>query len=315
MYMLKRLTSVLLALLLTLLMPACLAEGEWPELNADGYLDEGEFVYVNVEEGVWRYVSQDLKVEIIRYTVTEPDKLIWYEAEVWSRNGETWGMVTNVEGKHMSTSAYPYIVARKNQTVLAISADYAQIRYPAKDNSVGIIIRDGKVFSNKTKKASYRGFPNLDVLALYPDGRMEVYDSNEHTAEEYLEMGVTTTLSFGPWLIRDGMMNPDNVDGFNKANNPRVAIGMVEPGHTFAMMLEGRHKGSHGASLSFLANRLMEKGCVVAFNLDGGQTACILFMGEQLNVVGGTTIPNGNARKTTELLGIGYSELVPDYDE
>lgn len=307
--MVKKLLLWMTVLLLTL--PVCFAEGEWPELNADGYLDSGEFVYVNAEEGLWRYVAQDLKVEIIRYVVQEPKKLTWYEAEVWSRNGVNWGMVTNIEGKHMSSSDYPYVVARKNQTVLAINGDYAQTRYPAKDSSVGIIIRDGKVFSSRTKKGTYRGFPNLEVLALYPDGRMEVYDSDEKTADEYLEMGVTTTLAFGPWLIRDGQMNTDNIDALNKPNNPRTAIGMVEPGHTFAMLLEGRHKGSHGSQISFLAERMLEKGCTVAFNLDGGQTGCMVFMGEQINVVGGSKMKNGSARKATELLGIGTSELVP----
>lgn len=305
---------LLLLAMLLLVIPAALAEGEWPELNADGYLDSGEFVYINPDKGVWRYVSQDLKVEIIRYTVTEPDMLIWYEAEVWSRNGVNWGLATNIEGKHMSAAAYPYIVAQKNRTVLAINGDHAQTRYPAKNSKVGIIIRDGKVLSKKTMKNTYRGFPNLDVLALYPDGRMEVYDTAEHTADEYLEMGVTTTMAFGPWLIRDGQLNTEDIDALNNSNNPRTAIGMIEPGHTFAMMVEGRHSGSRGCRISFLAERMLEKGCTVAFNLDGGRTSCMVFMGEQINIVGGSKHPKGSARRATELLGIGTSELVPAYE-
>ena len=311
--MLKKLLIVLALLLLTV--PACLAEGEWPELNADGYLDSGEFVYINADDGLWRFVNQSLKVEIIRYHTDKPAIRTWYEAEVWSREGENWGMVTNLEGKHMSSSVFPWIIAQKNQSVLAVSGDFAHSRYPAKDKSVGIIIRDGKVFSSKTRKSTYRGFPNLDVLAMYPDGRMEVYESDEKTADEYLAMGVTNTLCFGPWLIRDGQMNTDTIDKYNNSPNPRVAFGMVEPGHTFAMMLEGRHKGSHGGLISFLAERMLEKGCTVAINLDGGQSACMLFMGEQINVVGGSKNKGGAARKSTELLAIGYSEQVPDYDK
>ena len=81
------------------------------------------------------------------------------------------------------------------------------------------------------------------------------------------------------------------------------------------MMLEGRHKGSVGAFLDFLADRMMEKGCSLAFNLDGGETACILFMGEQLNIVGGSKNKGSNGRRTTELLGIGVSDMVPKYEE
>lgn len=323
---LKRLICLLAVAMM--LIPSALAEnpsieaGAFPVLNEEGFLDVGEFVYINDEAGVWRYVDHDLKVEIYRRTKTGPDvhnknresNWTWYEAEVWSRNGETWGIFTNNEGKHMSGNAWPYIVAQKNQVVLAISTDFAPTRYPKKDNSVGIIIRNGKVFSSKTRPADTKRWPPLDVLALYPDGRMEVYDSDEHTAEEYLEMGVQSTFAFGPYLIRDGVLNEQDITGMNKGNNPRAAIGMVEPGHTFAMMLEGRHKGSVGSHLDFLADRMMEKGCTLAFNLDGGETACILFMGEQLNIVGGSNNKDSNGRRTTELLGIGVSDLVPKYD-
>ncbi len=319
--MLKRLLCMLAVLLM--LAPAAVAESEivepgaFPVLNEEGFLDVGEFVYVNDDAGVWRYVDQDLKIEIYRRTGKNANNknLTWYEAEVWSRNDEIWRIFSNIEGKHMSTAAWPYIVAQKNQTVLAISTDFAQNRYPKKDSSVGIIIRNGKVFSNKALKADSKKWPPVDVLALYPDGNMEVYNSDEHTAEEYLEMGVQTTLAFGPYLIRDGVLNEKDIASMNKGNNPRVAIGMVEPGHTFAMMLEGRHTGSVGAHLDFLAERMLEKGCTLAINLDGGETACMLFMGEQISYVGGISNKNAYARRTTELLGIGVSELVPKYED
>lgn len=309
--MLRKLTAF--GLLLILLVSSALAEGEFPALNSEGFLDEGEFVYENPDAGLWRYASPTLKVEINRRTLSEPLKEIWYEAEVWCRGGEVWQLFTNNEGKHMSGNAWPYIVARKNGAVLAISTDFAQYRYPNKDKKVGVVIRNGKVFSNKTVKSSYTGFPPLEILALYPDGMMEVYESDAKTAEEYLAMGVDSTLAFGPILIQDGVYNKEEVERYGESRAPRAAVGMVEKGHYFAMMLEGRHKESKGGSIAFLAERMMEKQCTLAFNLDGGETACILFMGNQLNVVGGTKNKNGNARRTTELLGIGVSEKVPEY--
>ena len=321
--MLKRLLCLLAVLML--LLPAALAEeassaaepGAFPVLNEDGFLDVGEFVYANEESGVWRYADDRLKIEIYRRTgKNEKNKnLTWYEAEVWSRDGERWGVHTNKPGKHMSSNAWPYIVAQKNRLVLGISTDFAQNRYPRKDSSVGVIIRNGKVFSDKTRPADSKKWPPLDVLALYPDGNMEVYVSDEHNAQEYLDMGVETTLAFGPLLVRDGVRNDKDIATMNLGNNPRVAIGMVEPGHTFAMMLEGRHTGSVGALLGFLADRMLEKGCTLAINLDGGETACMLFMGEQISYVGGISNKNAYARRTTELLGIGVSELVPEYVE
>ena len=315
--MLKRIFCLLAVLMM--LLPGALAEepGAFPVLNEEGFLDVGEYVYINEEAGVWRYVDDQLKVEIYRRTgQNEKGKnLTWFEAEVWSRGDEIWHIFSNVEGKHMSTAAWPYAVAQKNQLVLGISTDFAQNRYPKKDASVGVIIRNGKVFSDKTRPATSKKWPPLDVLALYPDGNMEVYVSDEHTAQEYLDMGVQTTLAFGPLLIRDGVRNDEDINSMNLGNNPRVAIGMVEKGHTFAMMLEGRHSGSVGGYLDFLADRMLEKGCTLAINLDGGETACMTFMGEQITYVGGISNKNAYARKTTELLGIGVSELVPDFED
>ena len=67
------------------------------------------------------------------------------------------------------------------------------------------------------------------------------------------------------------------------------------------------------------ADRLLEVGCVEALNFDGGQTAVMTFMGNQITRIGkydGKT----SARTTTEILGIGHSELIdpsikPTYPE
>ena len=287
--------------------------GAFPVLNEEGFLDVGEFVFIDDDHGVWRYVDDKLKVEIYRRKGQNQkgNKATWYEAEVWSREDETWQMFTNVPGKYMSIADTPYKVAQKNQLVLGLNTDYAQSRYAnrKKDNRIGIILRNGKEISDVTLKSTSKKWPPLDVLALYPDGNMEVYNSDEHTLQEYIDMGVQTTLAFGPYLIRDGVRNEADVSGMSTANNPRTAIGIIEKGHTFAVMVEGRVEGSAGSNLVFLADLMEQKGCTTAFNLDGGRTACILFMGKQISAV-----ENGpNARPTTELLGIGVSELVPDY--
>ena len=54
-------------------------DGSFPDLNAAGFMDEGEFVYQDATAGIWRYCSPTLKVEIIRHQTTSP-KMVWYEA-------------------------------------------------------------------------------------------------------------------------------------------------------------------------------------------------------------------------------------------
>ena len=293
-------------------------EGAWPELNEAGYLDSGEFVYENPETGIWRYCSETLKVEILRKSETKPVKLIWYEAEVWSRK-EVFGFITNEPGKHFSKADWPTNVATKNGAVLAFNADYASNRwnnthYPKEKYKAGILIRDGEIKNDETKKSGNTSFPNLDTLAIYPDGNLEVHDSRELTAEEYLERGATDVLAFGPWLIRNGEVR-SNLSRFStNTRNPRTALGMIEPGHYIVLMVEGRHKQSKGCELTCLPELLLARGCVEAFNMDGGETSCILFMGKQICKVGSANNSKGYARKEPEFLAIGTSALVEGYD-
>ena len=284
---------------------------DWPELNADGFLDDGEFVYENDEEGLWRYASDTLWVEIRRIIQEKPART-WYEAEVRCSGEDVPRMIPLDSDKWMTKNTFPYKVARKTQTVLAVSTDYAWLRYKQKTR-MGIIIRDGRILSEKTRKKGAKQFPNLDTLALFPDGDMRVFDSNEKTAQEYLAMGARDVLAFGPWLIRDGELNEKALKQYGKSKAERVAVGMVEKGHYWFMMLEGRIKRSNGDGIRFLAEKLQEKNCQVAFNLDGGQTACIVFMGHQLCKM--SDKHRKSSRTTSEILGVGTSSLVVGVDD
>ena len=300
----------LLLLLALLLLPGAYAAAEAqpiPPRDGEGFLLTGEYVLRDDERGAWRYLSPTLQVDVVRVVDAEK-KLTWYEAEIRSR-GERWGMVTAQEGKHISAVDWPHLVARRNRSVLAINGDYALARYPKHNADVGILIREGHlILSAKTRPSTRKSFPNLDTLALFEDGDMRVFASDEHTAEEYLDMGAVDVLSFGPYLIRDGIIN-EKAYQLGKVNAPRTGIGMAGKGHYFAIMAEGRHKKSIGVPVSFLAEKLLEKGCVTAMNLDGGETACMIFMGQQLNKVGGANNKPGYARRTSELLAIGTSDL------
>lgn len=307
--MFKRVFVFILAVLM--LFSSCLADDNpMPVLNEEGFLDDGEYVFEDDEEGLWIYVSPTLKVVINRCTQKKPNQL-WYEAEIWTKD-DSFSLIPNDPEKPLSSQDYPYKIARRNQTVFAISTDFAQLRKTNKEK-MGIIIRNGEVFSDETWEAGASKFPNLDVLALYPDGNMEVYNSDEHTAQEYLDMGVESTMAFGPVMIREGQLNTAALEKYGTSSAQRVCIGMVEKGHYFVMMLEGRRDDAKGAGVAFLAEKMHEKGCVLAFNLDGGQTASIVFMGHQLCQI--TELKRSSSRKSAEILGIGVSEKVRSEDD
>ena len=312
--MIRRTLGLLTALMI--LWTGCVAaaeeKGEFPALNDAGFLDSGEFVWEDEENGVWRYASDTLRIEIFRRQQKQPAR-VWYEAEVFCAEGSAGPRMVANDPEHWKTAAnmeYPYKIARKNGTVLAISSDFGQLRLQQKKSRPGIIIRDGKVWSDRTKKKGVKDFPNLDCLAIWPDGDMKVYYSNEKTAEEYLADGAIDVLAFGPILIRDGKLNEEALKKYGTSHAQRTAVGMVEKGHYFFMMLEGRIKRSKGDGISFLAEKLMEKGCTLGFNLDGGETACIVFMGHQLCKMKDRKKPL-SSRRTSDILGVGTSELLP----
>jgi len=123
-----------------------------------------------------------------------------------------------------------------------------------------------------------------DTLAFMPDGTMRIFKAGEITADELLAEGVENTFSFGPTLI-DGGVIQDGLDTHPLRHlNPRTAVGMIEPYHFLLVVVDGRDDDySKGITLTGLAELLSSYGCQVAYNLDGGQSAAMAFMGENIN--------------------------------
>ena len=289
-----------------------------PALNAKGFLDEGEYLYSSEDEGLWIYVSQTSKVIIQRkYDATQP--LTWFEADLYGDldAGEMLRTVQNDPEKMGKVRVDATETAKKHNVVFAMNTDYYTYRVAVNNNRhTGIVIRDGRILYDDPyteKQVTNSMFPNLDMLAFMPDGSLKVYHSWEKTAQEFIDEGVQTVYSFGPYLLLDGKVS-ERAYANNENKNPRCAIGMVEPGHYVAIMCEGRLKRSAGVTISYLAKMMRAKGCQVAFNMVGGQTAVMVFMGKQLNQIGAYDGGKTNSRPTSEVLGFGTSEQVGTYE-
>jgi exopolysaccharide biosynthesis protein len=168
-------------------------------------------------------------------------------------------------------------IAAASEAIVAVNGDY----YGARDD--GIIIRNGVL---------YRDVPARTGLALYKDGSMETYDETETSAEELLEAGVWNTYSFGPALLEDGSI-VEGIDSYEaetnprhpiRGTNPRTGIGMISAGHFVLVVVDGRSPGySRGVTLTEFAQIFQELGCSTAYNLDGGGSATLYFMGDLVN--------------------------------
>lgn len=294
---------------------ASLYADRFPALTDEGFLPAGQpaFSYADEEEGLWLYASADLRIEIVRKTDTtvrsKPKR--WLEADIYTREGSGEFLRTYYNGGDPRTKklAETAQIARENNLVFALNTDwyYYRVLRNAKKRvmTVGVVLRGGEVFYDDPPKKASSSIPNRDILAIYSDGDMEVYDFNGAGAEELREKGAWDTLCFGPVLLRDGEVTEQTkAISARQAGNPRSGVGMVEKGHYVAIMVEGRTKLSDGCQLTYLAELFRLKGCRIAFNLDGGGTASMIFMGQYLN----ENTYSAQNRQQNEVLGIGQME-------
>ena len=255
-----------------------------------------EYILEDEENGIWQYASKNLSVRITRVREQYNKKKIreYCVAEIWASEDEPMqAILAAPKGKWPEgvNQVSPELLVQKHPCIFAMSDDYygsRQQNITSKTNVVqpGVIIRNGVIRWEKTKAkdSKYgRHRPCLDVLAVYGDGSMKAYYNNEMTAQEYLEKGAVHTFAFGPWLIRDGKINEKEAVegcGYYEQMEPLTGLGMIEPYHYIAIVARGRPKEKYaGVRLSWLADRLLELGCVEALNLDGGGTACMFFNG------------------------------------
>ena len=135
-----------------------------------------------------------------------------------------------------------------------------------------------------------------------------------------LEDGVENAYSFGPTLIDNGIINTQAKYHRVRRANPRTAIGYLSPGHFIAIVVDGRQPGySLGLPVWDLADLFASYGCTIAYNLDGGLSAAMIFMGEQLNTHSGkrsgAVDDISYQRAVPDGLMFGYSEQVPSVDD
>ena len=276
--------------------------------DEEGYLTQGEFVHEDPEKGLWAYLSPTLQVEIIQYDMEDPCQRYFVAEVKFKPEYETFKQHTWVNAVYKNHQIYPQTLAQTSRLVFAVNGDYYPYRVDKK-NTVGNIIRNYEVLYNMDMKKN-PGFPPLDTLALHDDGSISVYGAKEITADELAARGdVHDALSFGPYMARDGVLRV--YSGKNAAlQEPRCAIGMVEPGHYFIVDCEGRvPKGPKGMTTNQIGMLLYANGSNESFLLDGGSTSVMIFMGEKLNRTGKDTSV-GSPRNQHELFGIGHSELV-----
>ncbi len=216
----------------------------------------------------------------IRIAVTQNrrEQATYYIADVWIRNIRQF-KTAFADGEEFKRGTLhtrmPLEIANNNQAAVALTGDYSGAR------SRGVVIRNGKLYRESVAE---------DVCILYADGVMETYYRDEFDLEAAIVRGAYQSWSFGPKLLDNGR-RPATYDGASENllsvihnRDPRAAIGYYAPGHYCLVVVDGRQgEYSRGMSLTQLSDLFIELGCADAYNLDGGQTAAMIFDGAVVN--------------------------------
>ena len=236
------------------------------------------------------YSDSNISVEMTTYRLSETTVYV-ADVQLASPDYLRTAFAEDTYGRNVTEKTSS--IASSVNAILAINGDY----YGAQRS--GYVIRNGVLYRNTSSGG--------EDLVIYRDGSFGIVSEDAITAEALLEAGAWNVLSFGPALVENGAIavTENEEVGRAMASNPRTAIGVIDELHYVFVVADGRTSESDGLSLYELAAFLQSIGCQTAYNLDGGGSSSMVFMGTLINN------PTSGGRKTSErsvsdIVYIGY---------
>ena len=184
-------------------------------------------------------------------------------------------------------------IAGRHSPVLAINADFC--RY----HREGVIIRNGELLRAQNIKKHH-------LLVVDENGNLSAQTDRSGkqglVANKLEQANTWQTFEFGPLLVENGepvelpkSFYVNCADGYD---NPRTAIGQKGPLHYVIIIVDGRREGySTGASIPQVQQLFIDEGVDFAFNLDGGGSTTLYFLGEVINMPSG-----GKERSVSDII-------------
>ena len=245
----------------------------------------------------WHYQNEGLSITISEVSAgSGSDTVTYFVADVILSDATQLKSAFAQNQFGANIIEYTSEIAQANDAIFAINGDYYGFR------TDGIEIRNGVI---------YRDEPARIGLAFYTDGSMGIYDETQTSAQQLLDDGVWNTLSFGPTLVQDSVavtnfqrVSIDRNFGNHsiQGNNPRTGIGMIDNNHFVFVAVDGRSPGySRGVSLAEFAQIFSGLGCTEAYNIDGGGSTTMYFMGRVVN----NPLGEHKERGTSDIIYIG----------
>ena len=250
------------------------AQVSWREKFAD------KFTSGTPEQTATTYKDANVNVSIEK---VQQNNVTYFFADIYIADVQYFKTAFAKQPNVMGGRELTNVVAKENNAILAINGDHCV------DNN-GPVIRNGQLFRDEKF---------ADALVMNYDGSMQTFSADQLDMNAIKTNGAWQVWTFGPMLLKDGQPMTEFNSTLLKAN-PRTAVGYYEPGHYCFLVVDGRQAGySDGMTMQELSQFFYDKGCKVAFNMDGGQSSEMAFMGNVVNQ------PYNGGRSTTDILYIG----------
>ena len=256
------------------------AEGDFSAKVADKFTD-GEVIVTDTS-----YQSANLNVTLkkIERVDNGTDNQTIFVQDIYIRNIDCLRTVFAKDTYGKSISEDVVSMSTRSNAVAAINGDYYGV------GTGGICIRNGVLYRRVFEE-------NEEVAIIYRNGDLKVFmGESDLDVDREMAAGAWQSFSFGPGLLDEkGNLR---LDGYQRVNHdPRTLIGMVEPGHYMFVVIDGRQTGyAVGLTYKECADLCWELGMKAAYNLDGGQTSQMTFMGQLVNR------PYKNGRSTSDMV-------------
>ena len=252
-----------------------------PDGTAWGMNFPGVFTDGEVLQDETSYKSGNISVSIEH---KELNKVSYYVADVYIKDYQYFRTAFGNE------NTFGYIDRTKDILeyvggIIGVNGDFCT-------KNEGVVVRNGVMQRDKMHDS--------DLLVLNYDGTMQTFSPEEFDLEKIEAEGVWQVWTFGPMLLKDGQpMTEFNTTSRIAAANPRTAVGYFEPGHYCFVVADGRSpQPTDGFTLAEMSQILYDMGCKVAYNMDGGKTSEMVFLGKTVNE------PYEGGRQTSDILYI-----------
>jgi exopolysaccharide biosynthesis protein len=249
-------------------------------------------VLPEITASISEYSYKDNNIYILISTVTEDD-VVYHIVDIRLSDVRYLksAFAKDIYGKNISETTSQ--MAQDNKAILAFNGDF----YGSRDD--GLIIRDGILYRDQPRDA-----PDNRSLLIDGEGNFVFVTEGAALGESYISKGIIHSLSYGPVLVEDGKAVKINTR-IAQGENPRTAIGMIEPLHYLIIVVDGRSASSDGMRLDTLAKLFVRLGARSAYNLGGGSSSTLWYNGKIIN----EPAVNGlfsDERAISDILYIGY---------